>query len=891
MKNIYVAVIIAFAGCEGQLWNSSIFMETKPCNNADECPQGYSCVTPALGPDGQKNEDPTMRCMAPPPPVLPDLSPRDTSSYTVKCPNGANTADVGVQLFEALSEVGPGATATISIDPFCNTIVLTQSSSKLATLSKNPSAAKVFHDLFGPNAFPPILGNVTIEGNGVTIIRDKMAEPFRFFYVAGPTVPQVAASKAKLTLRNLVLKGGLARGGDGGDGRGQYSAAGLIDKATVGGGGGGGMGAGGAIFAHGDVNLSRVTIADCEAIGGNGGGTTFDSKVPNDLRISWNTGGGGGGMSGGMRGLVSSGHGGHGSDEYGKPASNGDQRTIIGGGGGGMGVQQSATPTALKPNQGVGSGLKPGIYGGRPAVTRGDSPFAGGDLANLQGSDGVSFTGGKGGKGDAKNSWGILGGDGADAADVPQSAGGERGDGGGGGSGSGGSGGGGAGFGSAGGMGNNFYAPDKVGGGGGGGGFGAGGGAGSTTSYPDGKPAGVASGGGGGGVGGGGGGGVAVGEVRHSGGGGGGFGGGGGGGGSRGGQGGFGGGVGGGGGSAKGTGTGSVANPYPAHSFGGGSGSADGGAGGGMGAGGAVFVHNGSLDVTNSTLTRNRAQGGNGGKSIGIVSGGPTPTEGRIGMAAGGAIFNLNGRVSIGGATVAYNRADVAPVGSPGKYSQGFAGAIYHLELAPDAVAPPNRALTVKNSVLLGNTSQRGSGTPAPVADVCNTRLNTADMPTQATGTVSVSVVGVLADGVTQDFCQPFAAAGLVSVANPNTALQMMPSPGVNTLQPQDPALRAGEPNVCATLMTDQLGTPRPSKCTVGAVELEQPMPDMGSADLGSPDLSSGAVVGQGGSQATGCDMNPGGRSTAAVPVLAGLGATLLVALRLRRQRSRRAVV
>jgi hypothetical protein len=794
-----------------------------------------------------------------------------------------------MQLFEALSQVGPDETAIISIDPFCKTIVLTQSSSKLATLSKKPSAAKVFHDLFGPNAFPPILGNVTIEGNGVTIIRDKMAEPFRFFYVAGPTVPQLVATKAKLTLRNLVLKGGQARGGDGGDGRGQYSSAGVIDKATVGGGGGGGMGAGGAIFAHGDVNLSRVTIADCEAIGGNGGSTTFDSKVPNDLRISWNTGGGGGGMSGGMRGLVSSGHGGHGNDEYGKPTSNGDQRTIIGGGGGGMGVQLSATPAALKPSQGVGSGLKPGTYGGRPATVRGESPFTGLDVSDFTGGDGASFTGGKGGSGDAKNSWGFLGGDGAIAEGVAQSAGGERGDGGGGGSGSGGSGGGGAGFGSAGGMGNNYYAPGKVGGGGGGGGFGAGGGAGSTSSYPDGSPAGAASGGGGGGVGGGGGGGVAVGEFKYSAGGGGGFGGGGGGGGSRGGQGGFGGGVGGGGGVAKGS--GSNGFTFPAAAFGGGTGSYDGGGGGGMGAGGAIFIHNGSLEVTNSTLTRNRTQGGNAGAGIAMTSAGPMPATGFVGMAGGGAIFNLNGRVRLEGATMAYNRADAALLGSKGSYTEGIGGAIYHLELAPDDRAPPGRGLIVKNSVLVGNTSQREPGTVVPIPDVCNTRLNTADMATQATGTVSVSMVGVLTDAAKQRLCQPFAAAGLVSVANPNTALQMMSSPGVNTLQPLDPALRAGEPAVCAALMTDQLGTPRPSQCTVGAVEFEQPMPDMGSPDLATPDLSSGTLVSQGGAQATGCDMIPGGRSTAAVPMLAGLGATLLVALRLRRQRSRRAGV
>jgi len=471
------------------------------------------------------------------------------------------------------------------------------------------------------------------------------------------------------------------------------------------------------------------------------------------------------------------------------------------------------------------------------------------------------------------------------------SVGGPGGDGGGGGSGGGGVGGGGAGFGGAGGKGSNYAPALLIGGGGGGGGFGAGGGAGSVSTKLAGGPAGYATGGGGGGVGGGGGGGVFIGDVVLSGGGGGGFGGGGGGGGAKGGQGGFGGGFGGGGGIATGTGTGSANNPYPAPSFGGGSGSQDGGGGGGMGAGGAIFVHHGSLEVTNSTLARNRAQGGNAGNSITADGVDPAPTPGLAGLAAGGAIFNLNGLVKLAGATVAYNRADVAPISPPDSYSEGLGGAIYHLEMANSNLAPKDRGLTVTNSILVGSTSQKGQSPGLPIADICNTSRPNANTSLQGTGTVSSSVVGVVMNGTVQALCQPIDQSKLISPKTEGPVLESMPAPGVNTFRPLVQELVAGDQAVCAALIKDQLGTPRPTVCTLGAVEFEQPLPDMGSADLGSQDLSSGTVGGQGGSQATGCDMNPGGRSTAAVPMLAGLGATLLVALRLRRQRSRRAVV
>jgi uncharacterized membrane protein YgcG len=96
----------------------------------------------------------------------------------------------------------------------------------------------------GPTALPAITGDVTIYGRGGAISRPGGASAFRVFSVRGT-----------LTLIDVTLAGGLARGGDGG-------------AAAAGGGGGGGMGfRGGA----GDVG------------GGGGGGSAGAGTARNRL--------------------------------------------------------------------------------------------------------------------------------------------------------------------------------------------------------------------------------------------------------------------------------------------------------------------------------------------------------------------------------------------------------------------------------------------------------------------------------------------------------------------------------------------------------------------------------------------------------------------------------
>lgn len=224
--------------------------------------------------------------------------------------------------------------------------------------------------------------------------------------------------------------------------------------------------------------------------------------------------------------------------------------------------------------------------------------------------------------------------------------------------------------------------------------------------------------GGNGGPGGGGGAGHDFGEGGY-----GGFGGGGGGGGYQGGRGGHGGGyspyetgsIGSTGGSGFGGGGGGGGNMNPSYGessggpgvggFGGGDG-INGSGGGGGGFGGAIFNHDGTLTITNSTVYGNEVMGGFGGYGM-IPYGGSTPIPGEHGIGLGGGLFNRNGAVTIQSSTFTDNYANTwasetvtLPVGMPA----GTGAGIYHLGnyetgvkltmndtiVANNAGAPPN---------------------------------------------------------------------------------------------------------------------------------------------------------------------------------------------------------
>jgi hypothetical protein len=136
----------------------------------------------------------------------------------------------------AVFNVGPGDTATLIADiTTANTNGDPTNTINLSASNYNLSAINNFW--YGPDGLPAISSNLTINGNGATIQRGNGADNFRLFYVSGG---QSGLAVGTLTLNNLTLAGGVAKGGD------NFF-------------GGGGLGAGGAIFNQGTLNLNGVT--------------------------------------------------------------------------------------------------------------------------------------------------------------------------------------------------------------------------------------------------------------------------------------------------------------------------------------------------------------------------------------------------------------------------------------------------------------------------------------------------------------------------------------------------------------------------------------------------------------------------------------------------------
>jgi hypothetical protein len=302
---------------------------------------------------------------------------------------------------------------------------------------------------YGPNGLPAISAEIAINGNGATLARSEPGTPaFRLLYVAGGLNGPPLGS---LTMRDLMLTGGLAVGG--------YSGS-----------GGGGAGMGGAIFSQGRVKLINVTLKSNYARGGqtNIGGAGGGGIGGNALGYgTYNTSSGGAGFGGPF------------------PASAGALGGLgtegAGGGGGFMSVQSGANAAGFFGGFGGGSGGLGGNGGGGAyGGTAGDGGGGGGGIGGTGGNGGNSGFGGKG-------SSIIAGSDGS----VGGGAGGGIGGGGGYGYG-----GGGGGFGGGGGTGGNA---------GGDGGFGGGGGSGSVLGGNGGFGAGFGTsfylGGGGGGAG------------------------------------------------------------------------------------------------------------------------------------------------------------------------------------------------------------------------------------------------------------------------------------------------------------------------------------------------------------------------------------------------------
>jgi hypothetical protein len=301
------------------------------------------------------------------------------------------------------------------------------------------SVITAYDGWYGPSALPAIASDITIDGHGAAIVRSG-STPFRFFFVgADPananTLSYSTPGAGKLTLNDLTLASGLAKGGDSTSG-------------------GGGAGLGGAIYNMGQLTIDRSTLTLNSAQGGisnSGGGRSGGGGIGSNAAAA--VGGGFGGASTSFSGVSAGGAGG----------------LNVGGGGGGLRPSENGASSASGGNGGgppVGLGGPGGVSGG----SGGDG--SGGGAAN----DGV--TGGAGGGfgfGGAMGGGGGGVGGGGGGAGVNTAGGGGGFGAGGGGAGLVASGGGTGGFGGGGGGSASGSAPGGFGGGAGGVGVGGGG--------------------------------------------------------------------------------------------------------------------------------------------------------------------------------------------------------------------------------------------------------------------------------------------------------------------------------------------------------------------------------------------------------------------------------
>lgn len=274
---------------------------------------------------------------------------------------------------------------------------------------------------------PVIQKGVTINGPVAGQVIDGNTNQFNIF----------STFKASLSLTNLTLQNGLAKGGMG-------------SATNNSSGGGGGLGAGGGVFidANQTLTLNNTTITACKAQGGAGGNGVTNS--------AGGDGGGGGGAS------------------WSRVTAHGVDASGTNGGGDFFGGVSS-------PGGVSGEAVLAGYGGGDGGVASGTAGTGGGDGAGTAGIVDVGgaggYCGGGGGGGGSTNAAGGGGGDGGGDSSSSSS-------GGGGGYGSGGGGaleneisrGGGGGGGFGGGGGGAAYVTNSFSGGGGGGGWGGGGG-------------------------------------------------------------------------------------------------------------------------------------------------------------------------------------------------------------------------------------------------------------------------------------------------------------------------------------------------------------------------------------------------------------------------------
>ena len=257
--------------------------------------------------------------------------------------------------------------------------------------------------------FSPLNSNQAfrVKGNSLTIQSNDANAPrtlnprhgqakYPGFFVRGGTV----------TLKNLIIEGAVAKGGDGGEGK----------RGTSAGGGGGALGAGGGLFLDtgASVILNGVTFKNCEAQGGGGG-----SSGGGDGANKGGGGGGGGGLrsADGGNGVRYSGGSGAGFNSHGVTA---DQDSNPGVGGSGFGVvrrEDSGMVLDMSSGGNLDARAIGGGGGGGAGYDGGEGTASGGGGGagdgGVGGNDGIGGSGSGTGRGGAKGENNGGGGSGA----------------------------------------------------------------------------------------------------------------------------------------------------------------------------------------------------------------------------------------------------------------------------------------------------------------------------------------------------------------------------------------------------------------------------------------------------------------------------------------------
>ena len=258
------------------------------------------------------------------------------------------------------------------------------------------------------------------------------------------------------------------------------------------------------------------------------------------------------------------------------------------------------------------------------------------------------------------------------------------------------------------------------------------------------------------------------------------------------------------------------AETFGAGGFGGGSGEMSTG-GGGAGMGGAIFNHNGTLRLINSTLAGNAALGGSSVRRI----------TGNSGSGFGGAVFNLNGTLNIVHSTLADNRVAAGLAGSTPGDADG--ASVYNL--AYDSAREREAKLTLRNSILAGGNDDHNLVSKQPGFTRAGANLATATVIFEGANIVEGSVVD------SSSGPSPLSADSRLGTLADNTGL-----PATMALAPDSPALDAAPSGSCTDLdgnplAVDQRGVARPNgaACDLGAFEnTERTPPDITAEVVGT---------------------------------------------------------